>query len=108
MTLTRKEIEARYRKKNKEAIRLANVRHKFGLSAEQYNKMIVDQNNLCFICKKPETKTYKGKPYALAVDHCHTTGKIRKLLCHNCNVTLGRVEDNTEILENMIKYLQEE
>jgi hypothetical protein len=43
----------------------------------------------------------------LAVDHCHTTGKIRGLLCSKCNPALGAFNDNIEILNSAIKYLKE-
>ena len=42
----------------------------------------------------------------LVVDHCHATGTVRGLLCHNCNRALGLLHDNTEVLLNAIKYLE--
>lgn len=48
-----------------------------------------------------------GKIRALAVDHCHKTKKVRKLLCHKCNSALGNFEDNVMFLEEAIKYLKE-
>ena len=63
---------------------------------EQYKVMLEDQKN-CGICNQFLTKPY--------IDHNHTTGKIRMLLCHHCNTLLGMAKENTEILENAIKYL---
>ena len=50
----------------------------------------------------------KGRSTSKAViDHCHNTGKVRGILCHNCNVSLGLIKDNTQILLNMISYLKD-
>lgn len=73
----------------------------YGLYPWQYDKMLKDQNNLCAICRLPEPS---GR--YLAVDHCHTTNKVRGLLCINCNNGLGRFKDNVLALEKAIKYLQ--
>lgn len=62
--------------------------------------MIINQNNSCYICNEILSKR-------AFVDHCHSTGKIRKLLCNNCNLALGNAKDNIEILKNMINYLEE-
>jgi MinD superfamily P-loop ATPase len=59
------------------------------------------QFNGCAICKQP-CKTDRE----LAVDHNHKTGQIRDLLCHSCNVVLGLVNENEDILINMIDYLK--
>lgn len=71
---------------------------RYGLTIEDYEKMIEDQNGQCLICEE--------SPEKLHVDHDHTTGKIRGLLCHHCNVALGHAKDNPIILERMIKYLE--
>lgn len=73
----------------------------YGLSEQQYNKQLEAQRGCCAICKKHHTKEKK----ALAVDHCHTTGTIRGLLCWRCNVSIGKFEDNVEILQSAINYL---
>jgi hypothetical protein len=63
--------------------------------------MLQQQNGLCAICKKTET----GKTSNLCVDHCHKTGKVRGLLCNNCNKGLGLFKDNPEVLLNASAYL---
>ena len=55
----------------------------------------------CFICGLDKDRRN------LCVDHCHTTGKVRGLLCDNCNVGLGRFKDNITLLEKAIKYLND-
>jgi hypothetical protein len=77
----------------------------FGLTLEQYEQMLQSQNNSCAICKRPERAKNAKK---LAVDHCHTTGNIRGLLCSNCNRALGLLEDRTDLLKEAIVYLTKE
>ena len=75
---------------------------KFGLTYEEYQNLINVQNNQCAICKKTE----KEEKRALAIDHCHSSGKIRGLLCHMCNRMLGMARDNIDILNKAISYLE--
>jgi len=78
------------------------------LREEIYKILIEKQNGLCAICKKPETRKHKdGWVYKLCIDHDHTTGEVRGLLCSNCNNGLGRFMDNVEFLLKAIKYLKE-
>lgn len=83
------------------------IRHRFKISAEQYQLMLVNQNYVCAICKNPETQLKKkyNKIKMLSIDHCHVTNKIRGLLCHQCNVGLGAFKDNIETLNSAINYL---
>jgi len=81
---------------------------KFGISNEQYEEMLEAQNDLCAICKKPETRFHgqTKEVCLLAVDHDHSTGQVRDLLCWRCNTTIGRVEESVELLRSMITYLE--
>ncbi len=81
------------------------LRKTFGLTLAQYNKMSADQEHVCAICEKPETATRNGKPLALHVDHDHETGKVRSLLCSNCNVALGMFCDDPDVMRSAIVYL---
>jgi hypothetical protein len=72
----------------------------YGITDQQYREMLVEQNGKCAICKKPPTDR------RLAVDHCHTTGKVRGLLCMKCNTGLGHFEDNLKFLEEAQEYLR--
>lgn len=74
-----------------------------GITVEQFDKMFKDQNGRCYICNVAHQDNNQG----LAIDHCHTTGKIRKLLCGKCNRGLGHVDESVEILEKMISYIKE-
>lgn len=64
------------------------LKKNYGLTVQQYDKMVEDQNGLCAICEKPETTSSKGTVLSLCVDHCHETGEIRGLLCLRCNRSL--------------------
>lgn len=77
---------------------------KYGVTEQIYNAMFSDQNGLCKICKSTPENSPKGTLY---VDHCHTTGKVRGLLCDHCNNLLGRAKDSISVLQEAIKYLEE-
>ncbi len=80
---------------------------KYGLNLKQYLEILERQNNTCAICKEKETITIgKSGKMSLSVDHCHTTGKIRGLLCYRCNTSIGHLKEDIEIFENAIKYLK--
>jgi len=93
-----------YRKTHKNSEKNKNYRYQkeYGITLDNYNQMCIDQNNSCDICKKPSVELGK----ILCVDHCHTTSKVRGLLCHNCNISLGLVNDNIYILKSAIIYLE--
>lgn len=79
------------------------------LSIIDYEKMLKDQNELCKICNKPETMLSNGKTKVLkrlAIDHCHTTGKVRGLLCHRCNTGIGGFYESIDLLNFAIDYLK--
>lgn len=73
----------------------------FGISLKDYGKILEKQGGGCKICG---TIVPKGKG-RFSVDHDHATGKIRGLLCHNCNLALGHAKDDIGILAAMIQYL---
>jgi len=97
------EKNEKWHKENPEASlksrRGTNRKLKYGITQDDFQKMLNDQKNKCKICKK-------FVDFGSAVDHDHKTGKIRGILCRKCNLGLGAAKDNTEILENMIKYLE--
>ena len=101
------------------ASRKHNLKHRYGITEEQYDQMLVQQKHSCKICgHKPDKcqtqpdkrqepdkcQTQPDKP--LYVDHCHQTKVIRGLLCHKCNVALGHMNDDPEQLERAANYLR--
>lgn len=90
-----------YKKKNPEKLRATHLKHKFGLSIEQYDSMMKAQNGVCMICKNPCASGRR-----LAVDHDHETNRVRGLLCMACNQALGFFRDNVSLLKAAIAYLK--
>ena len=105
---TCKECDKKRVKENHDpvAYRNAELQRRYGITQQDYEVMIAEQNNQCAICNTTEPGGRHDRGY-FVVDHCHTTGKVRKLLCNNCNTALGLVGDNTQTLQSMIEYLQE-
>ena len=80
----------------------------FGMTVEQYDDLLIAQGNVCAICTKPETsRSGAGVIKRLAVDHNHSTGKVRGLLCENCNRGLGLFKEDEGIMQSAISYLKE-
>lgn len=77
----------------------------YGITLQEYNELLSKQNNRCAICNVNNNGKYRKKERAFAVDHCHSTNKIRGLLCSDCNVGIGLLKDNVNFLESAIKYL---
>jgi hypothetical protein len=75
----------------------------YGITTEEYDLILESQGGVCAICGQVQNPI--ERPFA--IDHNHTTGKVRGLLCNNCNLILGHARDNTYILENAIHYLKE-
>ena len=71
-----------------------SLKHKFGLSIEQYEAMFEAQDRKCALCGTTDNGRTTGKWKAghFNVDHCHKTGRVRGLLCHKCNVRIGAYE----------------
>ena len=78
--------------------RLTRISCLYGLTEEDYVNMMDSQKGMCKICKKSLDK--------ISVDHCHTTGIVRGLLCSNCNCAIGLFEEDVSILESAIEYIK--
>ena len=104
----RKETVDRYRWSNKGIDTRLNstFKRQYGITLLEYNSMLETQQNKCAICKQVETAKYKCIIRHLSVDHNHSTGKVRQILCNNCNRLLGSAKDCIKILEEAIKYLR--
>ncbi len=70
---------------------------KYGITKEQYNQKLVDQNNVCALCQKP----FMDTP---AIDHCHETLIFRGLLHDNCNTGFGLLKEDVAIFQSCIAY----
>ena len=74
----------------------------YKISEIDYENLILKQNNLCAICGYTQIEKNRFFP---CIDHDHSTGKVRGILCSACNKGLGYFKDNISYLENAIKYL---
>jgi hypothetical protein len=89
------------KQRTKEQRRKASLRAKYKISESDYMLLNEVQGGLCAICgRKPS-----GKRPVLCIDHCHKTGRIRGLLCMNCNSGLGYFHDNPERMQKAARYL---
>ena len=103
----REKINARARERYKhDPVPRRNERLKrvYGLSPETWDYKFQIQGRVCKICG---TDTPGGHKNSWHIDHNHSTGKIRGILCYRCNVTLGLVQDNPDLLASMAGYLKE-
>jgi len=96
---SRAEYAKEWRKNNPEKVKNIELCKRFGITLEDYNNMLESQNHKCKICGGTD------EHQALSVDHCHTTGRIRGLLCNDCNRGIGMFKDNPSTLQSAIKYL---
>lgn len=78
----------------------------YGLTVSAYNTLSEAQGHRCAVCNEPETVARGDRVMFLAIDHCHNTGRIRGLLCSNCNRAIGLLKDNVDVLRKAIDYLE--
>ena len=95
----------KYREENKEEITIKKeeyrLKSKYGITLTEKNVLLQKQNNKCKICLVEFSNITPN------IDHCHTTNKVRGLLCTRCNTGLGQFRDDAETLTKAINYLQE-
>ena len=78
-----------------------HLKRTYNLELSDYNRMVVEQNNRCHLCGEEPSDVF-GR---LVVDHCHKTGKVRKLLCRSCNIHLSKIEACPDYFERVKQYL---
>lgn len=104
LRLARKKTESKYASTyNARVRRKSLLKISYGITLEDFDLMLKNQNYCCAICKSP-SPAGRGEFH---VDHDHKTKKVRGLLCHHCNLALGNFRDNTTILLSAIDYLNE-
>jgi hypothetical protein len=79
---------------------------KYGLDAEDFKSWCEAQDNKCRICKEPLAFDAPPRKRLIAVDHCHTTGKVCGILCKRCNVTIGSFKENPQLLRAAADYCE--
>ncbi len=84
------------------------LRTAYGLSQAAFEEMLQRQDNKCTICGTLLRNPFRElSGVRQAVDHCHTSGKVRDILCGSCNRGLGSFKDDTDLLKRAIKYLND-
>jgi hypothetical protein len=78
-----------------------DLKRRYGITADEYDRLLLKQGGACAICDGPPG----GKGKYFHVDHCHGSGAIRGLLCNNCNRGLGQLRERAEIVRAAIAYL---
>lgn len=96
---------AKWQRANPGKRRDAVLKHKYGLAPNDYKDMLAKQNGCCAICKTDNPGSFNNKYFH--VDHCHTTGKVRSLLCNTCNLGIGHLNDNPALLRTAALYLEQ-
>lgn len=82
-------------------------KRQYGITDADLATMKKEQDNKCYLCGSEGFLIGKNNhSEKLAVDHCHQTGKVRSLLCHNCNRALGLFKDNVEVLRKAADYVE--
>jgi len=98
----RKISMAEYYKKNKDKAINRQMMANYGITLTEYNQLLDNQKSLCYICGSPPSQNRR-----LHIDHCHNSGKIRSLLCGNCNTALGLLKEDSSRVKKMIQYIEE-
>lgn len=108
-TESSKEHQRRWRKLNPDKAKSTLLKKQFGIGLNDYIEMFERQGGKCYICGIPGNvfSEKKNLSTTLVVDHCHKTGKIRKLLCYGCNTGLGLFKDNPAVLRRAAAYIKE-
>lgn len=89
------------------AERAGKIRRRYGIQASDVYAMYKEQKGRCAICNTKgdiHEMGFTTRP-TLHIDHCHTTSAVRGLLCHSCNLGIGHLRDDTNIMKQAIKYL---
>lgn len=85
--------------------RKSHLKIAYGMTLEQYDAMLQAQGNKCATCDSTHVESPSGKQ-RLHVDHCHTTGKVRGLLCNSCNIAAGLLGDNPDTIKRLWQYME--
>ena len=86
-----------------EIVRRCKLKKKYGITPEQFDELLKKQSARCAICGKSGSGRIGGG--RLLVDHCHKTGAVRGLLCHQCNSAIGMLNDDVDVVASAFRYL---
>lgn len=92
------EKSRRWREKNKSKIRFQRIKRKYNIDEKCFNGILESQGSTCEICKSID--------WDPVVDHDHSTGHVRGLLCSNCNTALGLLRENEDSVQGLLTYIR--
>lgn len=95
------------KKRRDNYMRNYDLNKSYGISIAEYDELFKKQNGKCAICNKTSSEKGMNRKKHLCVDHCHTTGKVRGLLCDQCNRAIGLLNEDLNVLNKAINYLKE-
>jgi hypothetical protein len=87
---------------NKDKIRNADLKRKYGITLTQYKEILLNQDGECAICESTDPRGHGD----FHVDHCHSTGAVRGLLCSDCNLAIGLLKDSPKLVRYALNYLE--
>lgn len=97
----RKKQRTAYRILNREKLVASRLMNRFGLLPEDLERLLADQNNCCKLCDIEFDGSVKR-----CIDHCHSSTRVRGVLCGHCNTMLGMAKDDPDTLKRAIEYLE--
>lgn len=83
---------------------LSYFKQTYNITIEEYLQLIIDCDNKCIVCNT----SFKDNTKNRHVDHDHATGKVRGILCGNCNIALGLLKDNPNTISNLLDYINKQ
>ena len=105
MAMTARQRYIKWKKRFPSKEKSNNLNRCYGVTIQEYNKLVEEQKGLCAICQLPP-KGNTPKTSVLHIDHDHETNEIRELLCWACNVGLGMLKDNPQLCDKAAAYLR--
>lgn len=102
-----KQYASKWYAANKSKAQNSQYKRSYGITIDDYERLSASQGNVCAVCLQSESHlSNSGKLKKLAVDHDHKTGKVRQLLCADCNMVLGVIRDEPWRLRALAEYLE--
>jgi hypothetical protein len=90
-----------------ESLRKWMLNKKYKLTPEEYKRILDEQKGVCKICGKKQEKWWVSELNGgLSIDHHHSCGRVRGLLCSNCNTAIGLLCEDTKIMRRAIQYIK--
>ena len=94
------QCDAEARQRHKVSAKFSRIKKEYGLSRDKYTEMVAQQSGRCAICgEQPDSH------FSLHIDHCHTTGRVRGLLCGKCNQGIGLFSESKLLMQKAMEYL---